>query len=60
MGVVEKGEWCIYIMCFQILSFMGMWVLCDRALLVLMVACVLFWVLMGYFEFFILWCNVEY
>jgi hypothetical protein len=39
---------------------MGTWVLYECALLALMVAYVLFWVKIGYFEFLILWCNVEY
>jgi hypothetical protein len=50
----------VCVMCFKTLSFMGTWVLYECALLVLMVACVLFWVKVEYFEFLILWYNVEY
>jgi hypothetical protein len=46
--------------CFQTLSFMVTWVIYECSLLVLMVSCVLFWVKMGYFEFLILWYNVDY
>jgi hypothetical protein len=46
--------------CFQILPFMVMWVSHKCALLVAMVAYVLCWVKMEYFEFLILWYNVEH
>jgi hypothetical protein len=42
----------IYIKCFRTLSFMGTWVLYEFALLVLIVAFMLFWVKMGVFQFF--------
>jgi hypothetical protein len=56
----RENDVCIYMMCLQSLSPMGMWVLHKYALLVLTVACVLFWVKMGYFEFLILWYDLEY
>jgi hypothetical protein len=48
------GEWCVYVynVFSKFLSFIGECVLYERALLVLMVACVLFWVQMEYFESF--------
>jgi hypothetical protein len=46
----------IYIKCvFELFVLYETWVLYESALLVLMLACVLFWVKMEYFEFVILW-----